>query len=369
MKPTLLLPALLLLTTAAQAEPPNNLGFFAEKVRQKQPVFVTAIGGSITMGSGASSVPKGYIWQTVAKLGTAIKDRGDAMKFQWAPAGGTNSTYGAYRVGAQLLTLNPDLLIVEFAVNDGANPEALDGMEGIVRQALKQNPKIGIVFFETTSAKYETDFYSKDQLPPSIVAHRKIAEAYNIPVVNTGPAVHQGIIANTFTPETFWKDGTHPNDLGHTFYADTLAPALIAALDQAAPTAVPAIPAPVGTGTMENARFQPIVPATSDGWAASDKDWFASHKWSATEAKPITFPLSGNKLSLLYRGSMKLRWTDAAGTEQIANASQPNPTPSPVTFAFPGGSLPEGTIVTAEPIPGAGDKVNAEIYGTYSVAK
>ena len=53
-----------------------------------------------------------------------------------AAIGGTGSDLGVFRLGRDALRREPDLLFVEFTVNDGgASPERIwRAMEGIVRQ-------------------------------------------------------------------------------------------------------------------------------------------------------------------------------------------------------------------------------------------
>ena len=66
----------------------------------------------------------------------------------YAAIGGTGSDLGVYRVQQDALRHKPDLLFVEFAVNDGsADPVKIQkSMEGIVRQAWTSNPEMDILF-------------------------------------------------------------------------------------------------------------------------------------------------------------------------------------------------------------------------------
>jgi lysophospholipase L1-like esterase len=97
------------------------------------------LGGSITAQAGWR--PKTLAWfkknfpsATFSEINAAI--------------GGTGSDLGVFRLQHDVLDHKPDLLFVEFAVNDGGTePSRIQqAMEGIVRQTWKANPKTDICF-------------------------------------------------------------------------------------------------------------------------------------------------------------------------------------------------------------------------------
>ena len=84
---------------------------------------------------------------------TSLTNRFPTVDLAFTRAGlsSTCSTAGAFRFTDDVLARGvPDVLFVEFAVNDQVNPDhpyevCLRGMEGIVRQARRANPKMDIV--------------------------------------------------------------------------------------------------------------------------------------------------------------------------------------------------------------------------------
>ena len=94
---------------------PQNLAGFAAKVRSKQPVVIAYLGGSITVGSGASP-GHGYRNVAQAALTKEIERRGGKATMVTSATGGTPSSFGAFRVSNELLSQHPDLLVVEYAV-------------------------------------------------------------------------------------------------------------------------------------------------------------------------------------------------------------------------------------------------------------
>jgi len=350
---------------------PANLATLAERVRRHEPVTVAYLGGSITVGAGASSYPNNYYWKSRTAIAQAIAGHGGGAFTSYnAGIGGTGSAYGAFRVGAQLLVHKPDLLIVEFAVNDGGSgpQDAVDGMEGIVRQALQQNPSMGMVFLYTTTAKYEQEYYAKGVLPPAVIAHHRVATHYGIAEVHAGAAVHQGVEAGRFTSQTFFKDGTHPSDIGHACYAALLADVVCAALDQAAPAAAKPLPALLGSGHLEHARLDAITLVGSpEGWTANTKqwNWHGVAIWTCeTTSKPIVFVAKGQGIQLVYSGKIRVRWS-AGGKEMTQELTGAAGLPMPAGWAFPAAANPDGQTITVEVA--AGPKVHGEVWGLFSI--
>lgn len=113
--------------------------FFLKAQTTGAEVEVGYLGGSITAQNGwraqtLAHLKRAYPQATLAEINAAI--------------GGTGSGLVAFRVRQDVRSKGPDLLFVEFAVNDGgADPrDIVRWMEGIVRQTWQANPKADICF-------------------------------------------------------------------------------------------------------------------------------------------------------------------------------------------------------------------------------
>lgn len=358
----------------------ENMGFFAEKVRKHEPVIIAYLGGSITVGTGSSQYGNNYYWKSRTAIIDEIKKRGGSAESLNVGIGGTGSIYGAYRIGSQLLVNKPDILIVEFAVNDcsGKREEALarkkeivDGMEGIVRQALKQNPKIGIVFLYTSAATFQEEYYSKGLATPSVETHHSVALHYGIAEAITGPQIDKGLKDGTFNLKAFFPDGTHPSDIGHDLYAKALTSAILPGLDQPVPASVKALPPLLGSGKYENARLDPIVPAgSSEGWASNKKQW----NWNGVEIwtsdvadKPISFIPKGEGIQLIYMGKIKVKWTVGGKENSQELTSHAAGMPMPAGWTFPADNTPDGKTVSVEAVATPDGKTHGEVWGIFSI--
>ncbi len=360
----------------------ENLGFFAEKVRKREPVIIAYLGGSITVGSGASQYGNNYYWKSRTAIIDEIKKRGGSAESLNVGIGGTGSAYGAYRIGSQLLVNKPDLLIVEFAVNDcpdkredalAQKKEVVDGMEGIVRQALKQNPKIGIVFLYTSAAAFQKQYYSKGLVTPSVEAHHSVALHYGITEAISGSQIDEGLKDGTFNLEAFFPDGTHPSDIGHDLYAKTLTSAILPGFDQPAPASVKALPPLLGSGKYENARLDSIVPtASSGGWASNKEQW----NWNGVEIwtcnvaeKPISFIPKGNGIQLIFMGKIKVKWTVDGNDNVQELTSHAAGMPMPSVWTFPADKNPDGKTVSVEVVSTPDGQPHGEVWGIFSTRK
>lgn len=208
--------------------PRDGIGHVMAKIRAGQKVTVAYLGGSITAANGWR--PKTTAWLRETFPGAQFEEVHAAI-------GGTGSDLGVYRVGHDALQHNPDLLFVEFAVNDGsAAPEAIwRNMEGIVRQTWRKDPETDIIFTYTIHQGMIEEV-KKGLCPRSASAMELLADFYGIPSVNFQVPVVELLKQDKLVfqadkqPEGgkiwFAADGCHPRDAGHEIYLRLVAEAI-----------------------------------------------------------------------------------------------------------------------------------------------
>ena len=350
----------------------NNLAYFADKVRRGKNVVIGFFGGSITHGVGASKFANNYYWKTRCALKNAINKFGAKVKFYNAAIGGTGSAYGAYRIREQMLKHKPDLLIIEFAVNDKNDPEAADNMECLVRKALKVNPKMGILFFYTSNAEYDKKYFSKGLLPPAVLKHHKTARHYGIAEVLCGKIMKEAYDNKTFTSKTFYRDGVHPLDLGHAFYADILSKALLPVFKLPPPLVKKKMPAIIGNGKLLHAELMPIKPISkSSEWYKYTKhwNWHGVPIWICKQAgKSITFKARGSNIQLLYQGSIKVEWS-VKGKKYKKTFNGGQNMPCPASWLFPANISPENCVIKVTAVKAPSGVTKSEIWGLFYLKK
>ncbi len=172
---------------------PNMLA----KINQGDTIRVAYLGGSITAQRG---------WRVYSMEWLQKKYPDTVFEEINAAIGGTGSNFGVFRLNRQVLQYKPDLLFVEFAVNDdgGSENQVVRSMEGIVRQTWEANPNTDICFVYTI----KQDFLAKEVmgiLPASAQYMEKVAEKYGIPTINFGFEVADQVKENKLI--FAYKDG------------------------------------------------------------------------------------------------------------------------------------------------------------------
>jgi lysophospholipase L1-like esterase len=166
---------------------------------QKRPLVYGAIGGSIT--AGASAQP-GHAYAPL--LAEHLKQKHE-VTFVNAGIGASNSLFGTFRLQKDLLVHKPDLVTVEYAVNDANNPEIALAYESLIRQCLmcESQPLVILIFTMRRDASNVQDI------------HIPIGRHYDLPMLSYRDAVYPEIAAGNWIWEDISPDEVHPNDDGH----------------------------------------------------------------------------------------------------------------------------------------------------------
>ena len=199
--------------TSFAHRPRRNIGRALNKLRRGGPVTVAYIGGSITLGTGASASEKTSYRALVTNW---LRQRFPKAEITEINAGlaTTGSLYGAMRVRRDVIAQKPDLVFVEFAASDAQysgdeEQPVKKAIEGLLRQFLILPSPPEVVMIYAPNAKRTT----RGEWHDAIAAH------YQIPAVNLLETVQPLIEAGKFA---FLKDGVNPTDAGHKLYADAI---------------------------------------------------------------------------------------------------------------------------------------------------
>jgi len=242
----------------------DGLPNFFTKIKNGDPVKVAYLGGSITEQEG---------WR-VYSLEWFRKRYPDA-KFSEVNAaiGGTPSEFGAFRLQDHVLTFHPDLIFVEFAVNDkdAGEEKVIRSMEGIVRQVWQTNSHVDICFVYTIRESY-IEPESNGLLPLSVSAAETVARKYRIPSINFGVEVcrrlkeskllFKGESKEINGIQVFGPDGTHPYiETGHHIYHEVLRRSFEAmgAMNRKLKAKTHPLGAPIDPYNFSNARMVDIM--------------------------------------------------------------------------------------------------------------
>ena len=196
---------------------PSELGNAASVFTHEKKGVVAYLGGSITANPGHRTSTQAYLRKRFPETAFTFIEKGIAS---------TCSNTGAFRFEDDVLKNGvPDLLFVEFAVNDDQDGgtydygESLRGMEGVIRHAREANPKMDIVMMLYVNGRQLKELQAGRE-PYAYAAHRAVAKRYGIPVLSFGDRLKDLIDRGEFSWER-WQD-CHPSEEARALIAKWL---------------------------------------------------------------------------------------------------------------------------------------------------
>lgn len=226
-----------------------------QKAERGEEITIAYIGGSITQGAGAIPInSECYAYKSYQSFAKQF-GKGENVHFVKAGVGGTPSELGMIRFERDVLrdgAVTPDIVVVEFAVNDEGDETKGNCYESLVRKILMlpNAPAVVLLF-----SVFADDWNLQDRLGV-------VGERYRLPMVSVLDAVvpqfrlkaGQGRV---LSKNQFFYDIFHPTNAGHTIMADCLMHCFKKAEEQggSAESTGESLPAPVIGADFENVRL------------------------------------------------------------------------------------------------------------------
>ena len=297
----------------------SKVDFQAVQVRgnldRSRATFAETRRGTVVFMGGSITEMNGYR----PMVCEALRERFPQTEFKCINAGiaSTCSHTGAFRMPTDVLAHHPDLLLIEFAVNDDQDAghsyqDAVRGMEGIVRAARAANPNVDILITHFVNPAM-LDAVQHNRLPTSIRAHEAVAKHYGIPSCNVAVELAKQIASG----QTTWKTygGVHPKPAGNRIAAN-LVEQVFDAVDYSArqnggkqPDAFAPreLPPPIDPASFAGGCFLgPSHLELGDGWQSEEPDWkqIAGSFRSRFGGRPLTIAEKpGAEIKLHFRGT------------------------------------------------------------------
>lgn len=191
-----------------------------EKLRAGEDVAIAYLGGSITQGAGAVPIQEMCY---ARRSFEALRERyagGGHTRYIKAGVGGTPSQLGMLRYDRDITrdgAVSPDLVVVEFAVNDEGDETQGVCYESLVKKILDQPQKPAVILLFSVFAN---DWNLKDRLAP-------IGYRYQLPMVDVLEAVSPQFTlprdgGRVLSKRQYFYDVFHPSNLGHKIMSDCL---------------------------------------------------------------------------------------------------------------------------------------------------
>lgn len=315
------------------------------KLTQDEQLTVAYMGGSVTYGIGASDLSDSYRSRTTAWLKSQFPNATITEVNAAVPS--ACSAFGAYWVDEIVLPRVPDLVFVEYAINDyyARDKYSLTDVsrhyETIIRKLRRANPACDIVALYTTDntcSMLNTPYFEQAETQDGIAA------MYGIPSINVGYqsckelSLTSGI--NSAGWYTYYTDGVHPTEEGYAQYAKVITRCLQTALIEAPKffmniSATPKnMPASKNSDLIMNSRYIPAVSMNATGWALNSTGvgvggfgHTPGYLYTNSSDAAVTFSVTGKDIALFCTlGGRSITYTIDGG-EEIAISTNNHPMP------------------------------------------
>lgn len=189
-----------------------------EKLRSGEDVTIGYLGGSITQGAGAVPIQEMcYARRSFEAICSRWAKDAGRVHYIKAGVGGTPSQLGMLRYDRDIGGGGePDLVVVEFAVNDEGDETGGVCYESLVKKILDQpqSPAVILLF-----SVFANDWNLKERLAP-------IGWRWQLPMVDVLEAVSPEFARprgeGVLTKRQYFYDVYHPSNLGHQIMTDSL---------------------------------------------------------------------------------------------------------------------------------------------------
>lgn len=198
-----------LMTTGDMTRMANVL----KKAENGEEITVSYIGGSITEGLTVAPNHPELCWASLSYDWLCKKYPDTKINFVNAGLSGTPSILGNVRLERDVLSHDPDICFVEFAVNDGTEDKYRQAYESLVRTLLSQDKDIAVVLFFTV-------IKNGHSCQPHM---SEIGNNYGLPMISEPDSLGVEFSEGRMTWEEYSDDESHPNKRGHEIVRDFIA--------------------------------------------------------------------------------------------------------------------------------------------------
>ncbi len=327
--------------------------FFAKAVAGS-PITVAFLGGSITCGYigdengpdiSSDCQPEGHYdpeihsWRarTFKWLGEYLHASPGQLRQINASIGGTGSLMGAIRLREDVIKYSPNLVFVEFAVNDNWAAHRTEScphdrfsiftsLASIVAQLKEADPGVAIFVPISTYKCSASAAYTPwmDNMRKAALLTEAFCRRNSVPYLDIHDAFYgqpdgQIKIESLFCGEDTAANTVHPSPYGHQVYADAVCRALAECLDKAEPGETDRIP----EGEMPESQETELFPHNTSllmpeifvhSCEGAVLQGMASNHMEAVLSRRTIFQSEDESRSVVFRfyGSMAGAWFDSS---------------------------------------------------------
>ena len=279
-----------------------------QKAQNGEDITVAYIGGSITEGYNAGTTE--FYAKTCTDL---LQGYFPDITVTGVNAGisGTPSLLGNLRLERDVLSADPDIVFVEFAVNDGQEADYKNAYESLVRTLLTQEKDIAVVLLFTV---LDSGYTCQEHMS-------KIGANYDLPMISVHDSVYEEIEAGRMTWQDYSNDQSHPNAYGHkciTNFVDNYYQKVLPVVAENVGEVSKELPDPVFSAKYMNMHY--MDSATMDGVELDGFEQYDTHgsfhngwMYRGTDGGSMKFTVECSVLEMVFKANN----SDKYGTADI----------------------------------------------------
>lgn len=223
---------------------PATVAEVVGRAEKCEPLSIVFLGGSLTWGANSSD-PNTTSYR--GRMMRWLRERypRTPLTFHDAAIGGTGSDLALFRLGRDVLSRKPDLVFLDFTVNDGIasdDPIHLATYERVLRELRGAGAAVVPVFMCVKGPIVAPD---GAPAPLRYAAHQKLADYYGLVGADTLQTARAAISAGRATADALYPfagDSTHPDDSGYELFFEAARDAWLKAAGSPVPSPVPEKP-------------------------------------------------------------------------------------------------------------------------------
>ena len=266
------------------------------KAQSGDKVTVAYLGGSITEGGRTDTCYAARSYKYFADT----FGKGSNVSYINAGMSGTSSVVGLLRSQNDILNSKPDVIFLEFSVNDHPDEIYKKGYESLVKKCLSQENQPAVIILINRS---KGGYSMQEQMSA-------IGKNYNVPIISMDNALTKAFNSGLLTTSDYYTDEYHPHSDGCKLISDCISYFYRQALKTA--NASPAYTIPSTTAYGSEYSTATIVPISelsnfNSGSFSSTNGYgtlpygYAFNKNSANT--PMTFSTQGKGLFIIYKAN------------------------------------------------------------------
>ncbi|MDF3058517.1 MAG: hydrolase [Rariglobus sp.] len=225
----------------ASPMPAATVANFATRAEKHEPLSIVFLGGSLTWGANASD-PNTTSYRGRMMRWLREKYPRTPLHFHDAAIGGTGSALALFRLDRDVLSKQPDLVFLDFTVNDDlgtADAHSLATYERILRELRSSEAAVIPVLMSVHGLVVDP----AEKIPARYAAHQKLADAYGLITADTLRTTRTAVAAGRYTADQLYpigRDRTHPDDAGYGLFFEAVRDAYLQAAVSPSPSPIPA---------------------------------------------------------------------------------------------------------------------------------